>query len=102
MLRVPLGRISPAKFGTYITGEASSTRLAFTTYAEAATAHPTSCRRRCGPSCTAGGHIVTKPPRRGSAPSLSPDTRAVRADEALRQERFKEAVELYKELVKQD
>jgi cellulose synthase operon protein C len=45
---------------------------------------------------------VKKPPRRGPAPSLSSDTLVVRADEALRQERFKEAVELYKQLVKQD
>ena len=45
---------------------------------------------------------MKKPPRRGPAPSLSSDTLVVRADEALRQERFKEAVELYKQLVKQD
>ena len=45
---------------------------------------------------------VTKPQRRGAPPPASVATLPARAAEALQQERFKEAVELFKQLVRQD
>ncbi len=45
---------------------------------------------------------VTKPQRRNAPPPASMATLPARAAEALRQERFKEAVELFKQLVRQD
>ncbi len=45
---------------------------------------------------------VTKPQRRSAPPPASMATLPARAAEALQQERFKEAVELFKQLVRQD
>ncbi len=45
---------------------------------------------------------VTKPQRRSALPPTSMATLPARAAEALQQERFKEAVELFKQLVRQD
>jgi len=45
---------------------------------------------------------VKKPQRRGPSPSVPIDTLAARAAEALQQERFKEAVELFKLVVRQE
>jgi tetratricopeptide (TPR) repeat protein len=45
---------------------------------------------------------VKKPHRRGPAPSASIDTLALRAAEALRQERFREAIDLYKLSLRQE
>ena len=45
---------------------------------------------------------MKKPPRRGPSPSVPIDTLAARATEALQQERFKEAVELFKLVIRQD
>ena len=43
-----------------------------------------------------------KPQRRGPSPSVPIDTLAVRATEALQQQRFKEAIELFKLVIRQD
>jgi tetratricopeptide (TPR) repeat protein len=45
---------------------------------------------------------LKKPQRRGPSPSVPIDTLAARAAEALQQERFKEAVELFKLVVRQE
>jgi tetratricopeptide (TPR) repeat protein len=48
------------------------------------------------------GEPMTKPQRRSAPPPASIATLPARAAEALQQERFKEAIELFKQLVRQD